>query len=58
MEVDNKIKQSNGNPEYKVTQPIRISYRDRAKHPIRFVNVPRKSTNDLNEYVRSRKVAV
>ena len=43
--VDKKMEESNGYPEYKVKEPIRISYRDRYKHPIREIT----SEIDVNE---------
>ena len=55
-EVNNKVK--NGViPEYKVKEPIRISYRDRYKHPIRVLDPVRPNTELLNHSNEVRKVA-
>lgn len=44
------MKESNGYPVYKVTQPIRVAKRARYKHPIRIITQPRVSTEDMIAY--------
>lgn len=57
-EVDKRMQESNGYPVYKVTHPIQITNRQRYKHPVRFLNEPRKSTFEITNYNNLyRKVA-
>ena len=48
--IDKKMKDTNGYPEYKVTHPIRVSKRERYKHPVRIIYSPRISTQEMTDY--------
>ena len=55
-EIDKKVE--SGNFQYTTKHPVRISYRDRYKHPVRIINVPRPSVSEIVEYNNTHRKVI
>ena len=55
-EIDKKV--ASGNFQYTTKHPIRVSYRDRYKYPVRIINVPRPSVSEIVDYNNAHRKVI